>query len=500
MASQLARAARFAAGGLALVLSACSSEEPVHAAAPAARPNVVLIVVDTLRADRLGCYGYERPTSPVIDKLARDGALFLEARAQASWTAQSMVSLMSGRYLTDVCDVLEDDATSLAERFHAAGYRTLGVVGNVMLQPERGFGQGFDRYDARRITEQRGRHVDRCRTFAQLVDDFLPVVDRAREPLPDGSRAPLFLYVHPVDPHAAYVAHAQYDEQLPVEGATPRGYFAWQREQFEERGAAAGDEDPGWEDSWATMRGKIGRYDQEVRYTDAQLGRLLSELKQRGVLDNAIVALVADHGETLYDNIALQPDEDLAQRSPTEFFQMGHTVFLYGALIRTPMILWGSGVPDGLVVEQPVENVDLYPTLLELARLPEGGDEVHGRSLVPFLEGRTDAAKPYVFALVEQHASVIEAASSLKLVLPTGDGLVVDDWRIAPVPQLYDVANDPLERVNLYDARPRDVARLTAVLEAWQRAYPTDYVAELEHHPGARADLEALGYLGGEGE
>jgi arylsulfatase A-like enzyme len=113
------------------------------------RPDVFLIVVDTLRADHLGCYGYPRPSSPNLDRLAAEGAVFEDATSQASWTRLSMVSMLQGHYVTDYRDVFEEKAPTLAEVFHQAGYRTVGEVANILLSADAGFGRGFDHYDAR---------------------------------------------------------------------------------------------------------------------------------------------------------------------------------------------------------------------------------------------------------------------------------------------------------------------------------------------------------------
>lgn len=486
--------------GLAAAFSSCDPGETStpDLGASGGPPNVVLIVVDTLRADRLGCYGYERPTSPVIDALASEGAVFLEARAQASWTAQSMVSMLSGRYLTSARDIFEADATALAEQFHEAGYRTLGSVGNVILSSELDFDRGFDRYSAKYSNPEDAPEIGPCRTADQLVDELLPMVDAALEPREDGSRAPLFLYLHPMDPHSWYLPHAEFDAALPVEGATDDTYFAWQREVFAAEGSAGSRKDPGWKQAWADMEQTIGLYDQEVRFTDAQVGRLLEGLRERGVLEHAVVALASDHGETLWDNRAPQPAAALAKSSPKHFFHPEHQYFLFEPLLRTPLILWGSGVSAHTRVAQPVENVDLYPTLLELAGLPPAED-ADGASLVPLLRGE-GPAKPYVFARILQHISVLETATRLKLVLPTGAGRVIGKWEIASVPGLYDLEADPHERVNLYDERPAEVERLRRVLREWIEANPTEEATELDRHTDRRHDLQALGYLGGVSE
>ena len=479
---------------LPLVLAACAQEDPGQESPTPERPDVVLIVVDTLRADRLGCYGYERPTSPVIDRLAAQGALFLEARAQCSWTLPSMASLMTGQYITNPRDVYPDGVAPLAERYRDAGYRTIGMVGNVIVSARMGYDRGFERYDASGSSDADRPRAGLCRTLDKMLASLDPLLDSALEPAEDGARAPLFLYIHPMDPHSPYLEYPEFDEELPLDGALDSSDLAWQRELYAERGAPAPEEDPQWEGAWREMARVHGLYDQEVRFTDQQIGLLLADLRARGVLDNAVVALVSDHGEGLWDNLAPQPPEDWKTRPPKLFFHAEHDVFLWENLLRTPFILWGSGVPSGARLDAPVENVDLYPTLLELSGLDPAGS-AHGESLVPHLAGN-GATKEHYFARVRQHVTVFEPSTGLKLVLPTGDGTTIGNFEVETEPSLHDLRADPLERENLYAARPDDVMRLKEAIAEWSRAHPTEIRLQRERDPETIEALEALGYLG----
>ena len=480
---------------LPLILVACSQE--VAEPDTPARPDVVLVVVDTLRADRLGCYGYERPTSPVIDRLAAEGALFLEARAQCSWTLPSMASLMTGTYLTNPRDIYPEDVASLAERFQAEGYRTIGMVGNVILSERMGYAEGFDRYDASGSSDVDRPRVGLCRTMDTMVDALQPLLDSALTPEEDGSRAPLFLYVHPMDPHSPYLEHAEFDEELPLAGAAALDDLSWQRELYAEEGATPSADDPRWEGAWREMSRARGLYDQEVRFTDQELGRLFEGLLDRGVLENAVVAIAGDHGESLWDNLAPQPAEEWKTRPPKLFFHAEHDVFLRESLLKTPLILWGAGV-EAARIEVPVENVDLFPTLIELSGL-EVAASSDGRSLVPLLAGR-GASREHYFARVRQHVAVFEPSSGLKLILPTGDGNTMGNFEIDSEPSLHDLSASPLERENLYASRPADVARLRAAIIAWSEAHPTEIHLQREKDPETIDALRALGYLGDEDE
>lgn len=479
---------------LPMVLAACGGGDPAPRAPVPSRPDVVLMVVDTLRADRLGCYGYERPTSPVIDGLAAEGALFLGARAQCSWTLPSMASLMTGTYLTNPRDVYPEGAVPLAERFRNAGYRTIGMVGNVIVSERMGYGEGFERYDANGSSDVDRPRVGLCRTMDALLAALEPLLDSALAPDRDGQRAPLFLYIHPMDPHSPYLEHPEFEEELPlIKGIDPEE-LAWQRRHYAERGASAPEGDPNWEGAWREVARTRGLYDREVRFTDQQFGRLLDELRSRGVLAHAVVVVAADHGEGLCDNLAPQPPQEWRTRPPKHFFHSEHDVFLWENLVRTPLILWGAGVPAGARIDTPVENVDIYPTLLELCGL-DAVAAADGRSVVPFLLG-AGAPKEFYFARVRQHVSAYEAASGLKLILPTGDGVTMGEFRIDTEPELFDLRADPQERHNLLAARPADVARLKAAIAEWVLAHPTEIHLQRERDPQTIRDLQALGYLG----
>ena len=461
-----------------------------------APPDVFLIVVDTLRADRLGCYGYPRPTSPNIDRLAAEGTRFSVNTAQCSWTKPSMVSMFSGHYVTAYQDVFREGQVTLAEAFSAAGYRTIGVVGNVLLSSAAGFDRGFEHYDARELSESARAQRERaggsrgpCRSTDTLNGALLATLEGEVARRARGERRPLFVYLHPMEPHAPYDRRPGYERLLPRKGARPSLPSPWHLEQLEIlRGAAL----EGDEAAWKTLNRLRTRYDREVRFVDEQLGALLEVLEADGLLENAVVALVADHGEALWDHPELRgpSSKDLPL---DKLFQRQHGRNLYRTLVGTPFVLWGAGAPAGTVVQAQVENVDLFPTLLELADLPDPGG-LHGASLVPLMRGeRVRQRDAHSFVL--QHTSLREEATGLKLILPSKLG-----ERQGGVPRLYDLRADPLERVNLCDSRGDDVARLRAKLEAWRAEYPNETTLQRSKDPATLRNMKALGYFGGPDE
>ena len=454
--------------------------------APTRRPDVIWIVIDTLRADRLSCYGYPRPTSPTLDRLAAEGALFEDVTAQSAWTLPSMVSMVSGRYLTDYRDFLSTEVPTLAETFRSAGYRTVGVVGNILLRPEGGFDRGFDHYDARPGPVPAGEDRVRARSIDELSADLWAPLDEALEAGDDGERPPLLLYLHPFDPHAPYEGLPSLNAELPPREAPPVQPEGWQEESLALLGPPA-PEAGGWKRALTDLRRRRGLHDQDIRRTDDALEGILQRLEERGLLDHAIVAVVSDHGECLWERLAPMPPDRLRRETPDTFFYQEHGAYLYEEAVRTPLILWGAGVPPGTRVPQAVENIDLFPTLLELCDVPARG-ELHGRSLVPFLRGEApEDWRETVHSHVLFSTSVRDLVHGQKLIVPTEHGA-----KLGVPTELFSLDEDAGERRPREDAEATE--RLRAAIQAWTERYPTRSTLGQTHDPEREKMLRDLGY------
>ncbi|MFT4540263.1 MAG: arylsulfatase A-like enzyme [Planctomycetota bacterium] len=481
-----------------LCIASCSPDAPIEP-----KPDVFMVVVDTLRKDRLGCYGYERDTSPRIDEIASQGTLFLDPNAQASWTRPSMISLMTGRYMTAFRDVVPEDYPTLAESFAAAGYRTIGIVGNVLVSEEAGFARGFEHFDASYSEEANTDLGELGRDAPGILRDVWKQLDGG-DPERDGEdRRPLFVYVHIMDPHHPWLIHREYLDELPLNDSAP--IDSWMMETYRSGVEELAPWDERFE-SWKRVRSSRGRYEAEVRFTDHHIGAFFDGLSERGLLERGIFAFVADHGEVLWERLDPKPIwEKDAPTLPKNVMHAEHGFFITQELIGTPFILWGKGIPVGLKVETPVENLDLFPTLLELCDVKAPGD-LHGESLIPWLVRASGSAKPsldadqaplhdYVYSFVLQRACVREVSSGWKLSLPEAgfDAAGV-------VPELYKLDVDPLERDNRFKHEPDVVSRLRAKLAEWKHAHPTEssFGRKLSQKEGA--DLRALGYLGDDEE
>lgn len=458
------------------------------------RPDVVLIVVDTLRADRLGTYGSGRPTSPVIDRLARQGAVLLDNTSQSSWTRPSMVSLMQGRYITDFRDLPLEGVPTLAEALRSAGYRGFAAVGNGLVSRDAGFDRGFEYFDDRADQDATGAEGEQVpgqsRGGRKLVRDLVPVVAEALEEEGE-DRPPFLVYLHLMDPHYPYVQASRHDEELPVMGGFPLA--GWQREMYAE---ALGEDYLGEleQESWEHLERLRGLYDQEVRTADDSVRLLLKQLEPLGLLDNTIIALVADHGEMLYDQPSPEPmrkkDGKVGKVLPKRFFYRTHGVLLDRGLVGTPFLLQGPGVPAGVRLEQAVENIDLVPTLLELCDVgaPEG---LHGKSLLPWLRGEESGpVRPFVYSFCLQNRSVREVATGWKLTVPNEQFAGIPGFE----PSLHRLDEDPLELDDRHESEPEVVARLMAELDRWAEEHPLTSNFGRERSAEERETLRALGY------
>jgi arylsulfatase A-like enzyme len=335
---------------LAALACACRSEPPAPAPPPPPqRPSVLLVTIDSLRADHLGCAGYPRATSPNLDRLAAGGALFETAVAQAPWTLPSVSSLLTSRLPAELGAIHNDSrvpesAVTAAELFRDAGYATAAFTAGTYTESSRGFGQGFDVY----------QNLDRKHLAGDLNRLALAWLDKS-------GKRPFFLWIHYFDVHATYAAPAPwnglFDDTPPAPEVARIGHMM----RVINGDAVLG---PGELDRIRTS------YDREIAYTDAMLGALWKGVEERGLAAGTALAVGADHGEGFMEHGLLL-----------------HTLSVHDEFVRVPLMLRFPGrVPVARVATQ-VRNLDLLPTLLEAAGLaPLPG--ARGTSLLPLLSGK----------------------------------------------------------------------------------------------------------------
>jgi len=450
-------------------LVGASPAEPAAppAAAPAAagarRPNVLVYLVDTLRADHLGAYGYPRPTSPAIDALARQGVLFEHARAHSSWTRPTAAAILTGLHplsmqISGRASRLPSEAVTLAEHLAPLGYRTGFITTNVNTSEPFGFRQGSEIF--RYLPGQ--AHGVRGKTRADRVTaEALRILDET-----DAAK-PFLLYLHTVDPHAPY---------LPPEEQRQRFVPRLDNPRLGDRSTLGALERGRIEADAETLAQLRGLYDAEIAANDVAFGTLAAALAERGLWDETVVVFVSDHGE--------------------EFLEHGkveHGRTLYEEQLRVPLI-WKlpRGAAAGTRVATPVEQVDILPTLLELvgAPVPAG---LPGRSLAPAFAGADLAERPS-FAHLDRlgyiYASVHDRGYKLIRRLDP------EVFRFRTSRELFDLAADPGEQVNRFHSLRVRRALLDSRLRAFDLAWGHRIAEETgELDGGLEAELKALGYL-----
>jgi choline-sulfatase len=410
---------------------------PIWPSRSARRPNILLITLDTTRADHLGAYGHVAAQTPTLDRLAAEGVLFDRAVSVAPITLPAHVSLLTGRYpfahgvRNNGNFRVADDVPTLATALHDRGYRTAAFVSAFVLDRRSGLSRGFDEYDDR-FDASGGRTQDdelerRGDRTGQLAENW--IATQVGGAGGKGDRPPFFVWLHLYDPHDPY---------------TPPGPFA---ERFRDH-----------------------PYDGEIAFDDAVVGSIVARLIRLGVASTTIVAVVGDHGESL-----------------GEHDEATHAMFVYETVLRVPMLVWWPGHLTPVRVSPLVRGIDLAPTLLDLAGMPPLPG-AQGRTLLPLVRGgRQEPASAYsetYFPLFFMNWAALRSIQD-------------DRWKFidAPEAELYDLASDPHERSNL---AARDPARAAALRRALDSVSGTGAGAMTTAKPDRDAieKLAALGYIG----
>lgn len=485
------------AGGGAAALSASlwivlvPPGSPTPADTAAGHPSVLLVTIDTLRADRVGAYGHAAARTPVLDRLASRGVRFRQALTHSILTGPSHTSILTGLHpdrhgvLANHVRVPEGVQTA-AELFARAGYVTAAFVGgytttasasglpprfqvwdddlrDFRLLPNAAYELVLLRY-LRRLLEHRG--VD----LAPMDRPAGRVVDAAAEWLRTRARAPFLLWVHLYDPHLPYrPPRAHPPDDTGGAGAPAEG--RWYALGPEERRALIRDPE--------RVQQMLELYDAEIAYADSELGRLLDVADRVAPEDRRVTLVTADHGESMGEH-GIYWDRDL-----------------YDASLRVPLVITSPGLPAGRAIDAQARLVDVLPTLLDLAGLEIPAD-LDGRSLTPPARGRERAApRPARSAIYEEENAYSRRAASVRhrgwKLISRSAGWAHDGpttW-LGPQTELYDLRTDRAEEHDLSGSRPERVADLSQYLgTAAPRAAP-----RVELDARERRKLRALGYL-----
>jgi arylsulfatase A-like enzyme/Tfp pilus assembly protein PilF len=404
--------------------------------------NVLLNTIDTVRADHIGAYGYAKAATPVLDRLAREGVRFSDATTQAPLTGPAHAALLTGLYPARIgvrdnaTTPVPESVTTAAEMFKARGYRTGGFVGAFILTAPYGFAQGFDTFDADFPGFSDGLKLQVQRRGDAVVDAAVRWLDQGKgSDTLQGVRPftqPFFGWVH------LYDAHAPYDPPAP---------FA--------------------------ARFKATPYDGEIAYVDACIGRLIAALERTGRLDRTLVAVVADHGESL-----------------GEHGEQEHGMFLYDEVLRIPWIMrLPARAHAGVTIAEQVRAIDVLPTLTAIAGIPMG--RVDGESVAGLMEGKARRDPPSSYAETF-YPKWHYGWSELKSI--RGDRRKYVD---APKPELYDLRTDPAERLNVAADRGTLVGGMSGELSRIAAGFGAAATIDApKPDADTLARLRSLGYVG----
>ncbi len=448
--------------GLAIespVVVAAKPDAPSPAASetsprPTERRNVLVYVVDTLRRDHLGVYGYRRPVSPELDRFAADATVFDNAVGQSSWTRASMASVFTGLWPMSHAtngrkDVLAPEAVTLAELLQEQGYLTMAIVLNHNVFPVFGFAQGFENYT--KMT--RGG-------AAKATDTFLGWLDRGTD------ERPFFAWLHPVDPHDPYVPPPEFRELFDDLDGEP----------LELKRPPTREDTTDWsaERMARVVRHLTNLYDAEIAANDRSFGLLLSGLEERGLLEETMIVFVSDHGEEFQEHGG---------------WTHGHN--LNSETLDVPLVIRFPDRGRGERVEDVVQHIDILPTVLDYLGIAVPG-HVEGRSLLPLVGSPAAAGRRQIpaFSFVDlegrPHLAVVDGDWKLIERLE-GPGLVLT--------RLYDRSEDPAETRNLVLERPILARYLERLIEARAKEERLLTTSEAELDEETENALRALGYL-----
>jgi arylsulfatase A-like enzyme len=425
------------------------------------RPNVILIVIDTLRADHLGCYGYHRNTTPNIDKLADNSFLFNNAVATAPWTLPSIASILTSQYpcvlgIRDKINKIDDRFPLLSEELKIHNYITCGIVSHVLVSMRLGFGKGFDHYIEKEEADHKGTS---SREVTNMALSFLK----------ENHRKPFFLFLHYFDPHYNYLLHERYNYYPSYKGSIRSGHpigNLWHR-----RSTLTEDD----------IKYLISLYDSEISYTDEHIGILIDELKRMSIDDNTIVIITADHGE--------------------EFMErgwIGHTITLHQELVRVPLIMKFPEYKER-TIDTPVSLIDILPTVYKHLDL-QIPDTLEGTALdldrpdtIPTKPVFSETFNPQI-----HRKEQVEPISFRSIQL--GRRKLIYDQRKDMI-QDFDLSSDPLEQNNLASQESDENRLLRGLLSKWIK-YVSSKTKDGPIHdqsdlftPEQRKQLESLGYL-----
>ena len=412
--------------------------------------NLLLVLVDTLRADRVGLYGHDENTTPNLDRLAGESLVFERAISQSSWTMPATASVLTGLYPLEhgVTDgqALDFRFETVAEVLQESGFTTFAISANPIVGRSEGFHQGFEEF------------VHRPWARASVVNELLLQI------LEENRNLRWFGYVHYIDPHDPYKAPTAESRTLEAEYSGPYAEQANFKRLWDAVNFGIGQPVFGRED----LQYLLSAYDEEIRYWDSEFGKLLDAVGRLGILDNTVLIVVSDHGEEFLEHGKLK-----------------HGMHLYDESVRVPLLIWAPGLVEPERREQPIETRLVSDAILELM-------------------GGAEGSKPGGGLLSERRPLAFGHSGHARLAGVTGRtelaSVQTAEWKYlasleAERYELFNLKRDPQETVNLADQELPVLSRLQETLDRWLITTRLQHGDEVEPDPEILEKLRALGYV-----
>ncbi len=463
--------------------------------APKRRPNVLVYLIDTLRADHTSLHGYAKDTTPFLKKLGSQGIVFDDTVVQAPWTKPSVASMMTSLYsvthgIFRETDTIPKGASTLAEHLRAAGYVTASIVANPFAGRMTGLDRGFDYVDEFPAVQRYESEEQRATDSAAVNALAMPWIEQHRD-------EPFFLYAHSTDPHAPYRPPAEFEAKFAdpkqtaefdlqyheLWGIRRMGGAVFSREECIQKGI----------DATRYIQNSSERYDGEIANNDKNIELLVQKLKELGILDNTIIIVVSDHGEEFM-----------------EHNWTGHGFSLYQEQTHGIFLMWNpQWFPKPRRIAEPVQLIDMMPTILDLLHIPVQG-VVQGQSLVPLAIGQPFERKaPVMTSRIPQLAT---SPAPIPGNLTRAYARLDRQWKLIyrdeakraglSEVELYDRKADPKDKNNVAAQHPEVVQRFLPEIQQWIDGQKQ--VSQLLG-PGGQSTIDAasierlrsLGYIGG---
>ena len=430
---------------------------------PAQGPNVVFILIDALRQDHLGCYGYQRDTSPAIDELARQGVVFNHAYSSAPWTKASVASFFTSQHPNNHGalshnNMLPERPLTFAEVLKNQGYNTYFLTaGNYTIDKKYNFNQGFDYFFDDRIDA------------AQLTGNFLSLLPKLQDKR-------FFAYIHYMDVHLPYNKNKYNDWFTRNKPANPRLEPGKISHKIVKKMAVSNQLSKGDKNYLESL------YDGQIKFVDENIKRIIAAFKSNHMLDNTLVIITSDHGEEFWDH---------------RNFEHGHT--MYNELLRVPLVIVGNKLKH-LAIDARVRLIDLLPTVIDILKVKAHHYNLKGTGFLNLLKGEKKEPGRPVFAMGtlygDEKYCLIQ--DNNKIIINTGNrkgkGKLVGPRNKSKL-EFYDIAKDPLETENLAASQPENAGRFKTLLDKYIRNQAVYKSKKRTMDKKTKKQLKSLGYL-----